>query len=533
MREYSIDYVTSKATRECILFPTYAKRNPKNKDEWIVKAKGWALSHNCSYAKQKVMMGITKSVAGKITADQLSLQAFEQRFKYFLATNQRHKKFVIQAIGIISNLHDEERLIFDQSYLIPSLIHPTSKQDDDIMSRPSNPISSILDQLEERKSMDLFNDHQSIQLKTTSSGFFLGEFSLSHAHILNWARAYNQCDARLIRIQSISIDSKKKCITTHGIANLVEPLGISIISDIDDTIKDTKILAGARTVLSKTFFEPPQDVHGMADAYMSWYTQGASFHYVSNSPFQLIPMLYQFIRDSHFPPGSMHLRDEASLLSRLVEIPGQAKREAILEIIHDFPQRQFVLVGDSGEIDLEIYTRIAVEFPNRILKIFIRDVTTPLAQEKKKKQQRPSQLSSIFYSKRPSQSFFSSSNRAMTDDVLFVRQHRSTPATINTRGSNSPAKVRPFGMRRAMTDAFAHYTMEPHLTGHKSQNVQDDASTTEACTRLYERIEKARQQIPNIDVILFQDANVLRNDEDIQNALWGIWDNARHNPSNQ
>lgn len=68
------DYFSTKTNKECILFPTYAKRNPNSKkigkfiylflfifcidkNEWIVKAKGWALSHNCSFAKQKVVMG--------------------------------------------------------------------------------------------------------------------------------------------------------------------------------------------------------------------------------------------------------------------------------------------------------------------------------------------------------------------------------------------------------------------------------------------------------------------------------------------
>jgi phosphatidate phosphatase APP1 len=40
-----------------------------------------------------------------------------------------------------------------------------------------------------------------------------------------------------------------------------------------------------------------------------------------------------------------------------------------------FPKRHFVLVGDSGEKDPEIYARILSEFPERVEAIFIRDVT--------------------------------------------------------------------------------------------------------------------------------------------------------------
>lgn len=214
--------------------------------------------------------GITKSVVKKSSTDQTSLQAFEERFKYFLATNQRHKIFMIQAIGITSVGDDEQDLLstilLNQGYMFhsPPLTPP---EEEDI--RPNNPVSSVLDQMYTKNMSPVDQDNNTIQLKTSSSGFFCGEFFLAHDNILNWAQAQNQCDARLIRIQSTSTDNKK-CLSTNGIVNLVEPCGVSIISDIDDTIKDTQILSGARTVLSKTFFESPKSVDGMANAYMSW-----------------------------------------------------------------------------------------------------------------------------------------------------------------------------------------------------------------------------------------------------------------------
>ncbi|KAI8067780.1 hypothetical protein BC940DRAFT_226246, partial [Gongronella butleri] len=59
--------------------------------------------------------------------------------------------------------------------------------------------------------------------------------------------------------------------------------------------------------------------------------------------------------------------------------PGQHKYEAITSIIKDFPHRKFVLIGDSGEIDAELYARIYHEFPDQIAKIFIHDVTSERA----------------------------------------------------------------------------------------------------------------------------------------------------------
>jgi phosphatidate phosphatase APP1 len=246
------------------------------------------------------IIGITKSVAGKSSIDQDCSRMFEQRFKYFLATNKRNKDFLIQSIGT-TTLEDSRLKLQktqDNSQLQQAMIHPymlsteennedkEEEEDDDwsinylkinyledpMLSRPTNPISVLLDG--HYKPQDVIKTSRrqecGVRLTTKSSGFLSGQFHLSHDKILNWAQDQNHCEARLIQIQSTCLESKFS--PNYGIVNLVEPVGISIISDIDDTIKDTQILSGARTVLSKTFFEPPQGVSGMADAYMAWVT---------------------------------------------------------------------------------------------------------------------------------------------------------------------------------------------------------------------------------------------------------------------
>ena len=106
----------------------------------------------------------------------------------------------------------------------------------------------------------------SIAVKTESSGFLNAEMVIPHSRVLAWAKEQDHCDARIIRLRS----EAQTFSPSIGHVSLVEPTGISIISDIDDTIKDTQILAGARTVLSNTFFKQPREVSGMADAYMRW-----------------------------------------------------------------------------------------------------------------------------------------------------------------------------------------------------------------------------------------------------------------------
>ncbi|KAK9708395.1 hypothetical protein K7432_009670 [Basidiobolus ranarum] len=176
----------------------------------------------------------------------------------------------------------------------------------------------------------------------------------------------------LLKIRATAVEFAKP---TYGAVNLIEPYGISIISDIDDTIKELNVSLGTREILANTFLQDMKEVPGMAKVYHHWWLKGASIHYVSNSPWELLPTLQSFFEKHTFPIGSAHLKivDKWGKLWQSADI---GKNEAILEILKDFPHRKFILVGDSGELDMELYSKIAREFPDQILKIFIRDVST-------------------------------------------------------------------------------------------------------------------------------------------------------------
>jgi phosphatidate phosphatase APP1 len=73
----------------------------------------------------------------------------------------------------------------------------------------------------------------------------------------------------------------------------------------------------------------------------------------------------------------MHLRESTSWRTL---IPGdqdsRAHKLGVIErLLADFPHRRFMLVGDSGESDPEIYAQVARTHPERIDSIAIRDVT--------------------------------------------------------------------------------------------------------------------------------------------------------------
>ena len=165
---------------------------------------------------------------------------------------------------------------------------------------------------------------------------------------------------------------------TSGKTLLLPQQGISVISDIDDTIKVSNVQK-KRELLRNTFGRPFACVPGMAALYRSWErTLGASFHYVSASPWHLFPFLSEFLHAQDFPEGTWHLRDFRLLGRDIVQTFQSSRRVKIRHIaalLHCYPHRRFILVGDSGERDAEIYGRIARDLPDQVHAIFIRNVT--------------------------------------------------------------------------------------------------------------------------------------------------------------
>lgn len=160
------------------------------------------------------------------------------------------------------------------------------------------------------------------------------------------------------------------------------PNGVSVISDIDDTIKHSAIGSGAREIFRNAFIRELNDltIEGVQEWYSNLAEMGVKFHYVSNSPWQLYPVLTNFFAQAGLPPGSFHLKQYSGMMQGIFEPVAERKKGTLDRIARDFPQRRFILVGDSGEADLEVYLDFVQENPGRVLGIFIRDVTTPVHQ---------------------------------------------------------------------------------------------------------------------------------------------------------
>lgn len=174
----------------------------------------------------------------------------------------------------------------------------------------------------------------------------------------------------------LSIANLGRQAPARGAACLVPPEGLSVISDLDDTIKVTGV-GDKRAALENTFLREFEAVAGMAELYRRLAERGAAFHYVSLSPWQLAAPLEEFLARERFPGGSLHLqpfRVQDGDFGDLVGDSREKKLAAIGPLLRKWPMRRFVLIGDSSQVDPEVYAEIARRHPGRVASIWIRDV---------------------------------------------------------------------------------------------------------------------------------------------------------------
>lgn len=156
-----------------------------------------------------------------------------------------------------------------------------------------------------------------------------------------------------------------------------------VISDIDDTIVQTGAadpLTMARiVVLNNPHTRLPFE--GVAAFYKALRkgTAGSGYNpifYVSSSPWNLYDLLIDFLNINGIPLGPIFLRDVGLEPEHLIKSGHQEhKLKQIRTILNTHATLPFVLIGDSGQEDPEIYSEVVREFPNRIKNIYIRDVS--------------------------------------------------------------------------------------------------------------------------------------------------------------
>ena len=172
-------------------------------------------------------------------------------------------------------------------------------------------------------------------------------------------------------------DSSKSFVFNIEMIN--SPARFGVITDIDDTIMVTGVTTKFKwRVLLNTFFKNPwkrRSFEGFSVFLTDLSSKGSNpIFYISNSPWNMFYYLRSFIEHLKFPRGVLILRDISWSIFRRKKIEKKNKFKEIEKMMQVFDDLPFVLIGDSGEVDTDIYLSIARRYPERILSIYIREL---------------------------------------------------------------------------------------------------------------------------------------------------------------
>lgn len=166
---------------------------------------------------------------------------------------------------------------------------------------------------------------------------------------------------------------------------LVPPPGseYGVISDLDDTVIHSEVTKKLKMLKNVLFGNARTRLpfEGVAALYTALQAGSDGTHrnpifYVSGGPWNFYDIYHDFLDAQGIPPGPLLLADFGFAAELFIHPEHEMhKKEKIAHIVETYPSLPFILIGDSGEHDPEIYLDVARSHPGRIKRIYIRNVT--------------------------------------------------------------------------------------------------------------------------------------------------------------
>jgi len=153
-----------------------------------------------------------------------------------------------------------------------------------------------------------------------------------------------------------------------------------LVSDIDDTVMVTALprpfLAAWNTFVLDEHARTP--VAGMAVLYerLTRAHPGIPVIYLSTGAWNVVPTLRRFLGRNLYPRGTLLLTDWGPTHDRWFRSGRDHKRVNLERLASEFPRMRWLLVGDDGQHDPQIYGDFAAAHPGNVAAVAIRQLTT-------------------------------------------------------------------------------------------------------------------------------------------------------------
>ncbi len=236
--------------------------------------------------------------------------------------------------------------------------------------------------------LEITIENNTFQVTTDKEGFFILDTPLGNP-LPNNEHLWHKVTVKLISIPWKGLNLK---VFTEVLVPRKARMGV--ISDMDDTVIRTEVTSALKFKMFYLTLLKNASKRNAIPAVAAFFqalikgknqNQENPLFYVSNGPWNLYDLLEEFLLLNQLPLGPLLLRDFGLPYRKRPKQYKGHKHEHITRILDTYPELGFLLIGDSGEKDIDLYLRIARNHPTQIKGIYIRDVNNNRRRKRIKK----------------------------------------------------------------------------------------------------------------------------------------------------
>lgn len=154
---------------------------------------------------------------------------------------------------------------------------------------------------------------------------------------------------------------------------------IGVVSDVDDTVMVTALprpmLAAWNSFVLNEHARAPTPGMAVLMERLSLKYSRSPFIYLSTGAWNVAPTLRRFLSRNAYPLGTLLLTDWGPTTDRWFRSGARHKVENLERLARAFPDVKWILIGDDGQHDPEIYGGFAQRYPEHVAAVVIRNLS--------------------------------------------------------------------------------------------------------------------------------------------------------------
>ncbi|MBE0010893.1 App1 family protein [Arthrobacter sp. AET 35A] len=178
---------------------------------------------------------------------------------------------------------------------------------------------------------------------------------------------------------TIKLRSADDILVESPVRIIESGIDFGVVSDIDDTVMVTALprpfLAAWNTFVLDEHARAATPGMAVLLERITQESPGAPVLYLSTGAWNVAPALTRFMSRNLYPAGPKLLTDWGPTRDRWFRSGPEHKRSSLKRLAAEFPDIKWLLIGDNGQHDEEIYADFAEQYPQNVKAVAIRQLT--------------------------------------------------------------------------------------------------------------------------------------------------------------